>query len=80
MKLFTFPYRELKVFSTPIKIATSYRLEAAVAADGTITVSLSEGSARPRILFSVRDSTFSGGFFGLNVWQASVLFQNAIVA
>ncbi|MDQ2902303.1 MAG: GH116 family glycosyl-hydrolase [Chloroflexota bacterium] len=72
IKLFKFPYVSLGVYSTPISVNTTYHLKV-VASGPSLQVFLNNGSTP---IIQVTDSSYTAGFFGLNVWRGSGRYQN----
>jgi TIR domain/Bacterial SH3 domain len=72
VKLISLPSTELAAYKTPIKADETHHLKVVVAGS-SIKVYL-DGDLAP--IIDVSDTTYTEGYFGLNVYQSGALFQN----
>ncbi len=75
ISLLSFPAHVLVTYKTPIKEGDTHHLKV-VASGSTIQVYLDHDTAP---ILNTTDSTYTGGRFGLNVYQSTALFQNVFV-
>eukprot|EP01113_Clastostelium_recurvatum_P041152 TRINITY_DN6494_c0_g1_i1.p1 TRINITY_DN6494_c0_g1~~TRINITY_DN6494_c0_g1_i1.p1 ORF type:complete len:556 (-),score=95.70 TRINITY_DN6494_c0_g1_i1:22-1689(-) len=77
VKLFKFPYLVLQSYSYNIQQYITYHLKVEVNGSN-IVVWFNAPGEQPIAIMKAQDTSYNGGYLGVNVWQGSALFQNVI--
>lgn len=79
VKLFKFPYAELTEVPMRVSTTTQYHLKVEAKANTINAYFNPVGSPLKQVISNWTDDSFSSGFVGLNLWQASAFFNNVLL-